>query len=144
MKQRCKFVQLRRSSSDLEFVPLDDVAPAGSALTEESLAVRSTATAAAAKERTISAQTVSKKLAPRSYSVSLPRPSPVLDMSRARGGEVARFEGLQQLHALADCSSLPLRIAFGVAEEKGVPRMMEDRVVTVMGMEALAAGTYTY
>ena len=46
----------------------------------------------------------------------------------------------QQFHAVAECSSSQLRLSFGVAEDRGIPSTMEDRIVTVMGIESLARG----
>lgn len=50
------------------------------------------------------------------------------------------MDELQQLHTLPECSCRPLRIAFGVAEDRGLLDVMEDRTVAIVGMEALAAG----
>lgn len=66
--------------------------------------------------------------------------------SRSRppsGGDAASPTELQQLFTTLECSSRPLRIAFGVAEARGLPEAMEDRTVAVLGMEALAAGEST-
>ena len=60
--------------------------------------------------------------------------------SRPPSGDAASPNELQQLFTTLECSSRPLHIAFGVAEARGVPDLMEDRTVAVLGMEALAAG----
>lgn len=54
-------------------------------------------------------------------------------------GEATIHEELRQLHTLPECTSIPLRLSFGVAELRGIPAAMEDRTLAVIGMEALAA-----